>query len=92
MHTCDYSQRLRLVVDLEPSSINFTLDADFYLFALEGKVNAKIDITSGIAFSAHTNVVNALDMVKIQYFLYPPSNPKTCHLLKPTTAPTKTSR
>jgi hypothetical protein len=59
---------LRLLIDLEPASLNFTLNADFYLFALEGKVQASVNITTGISFGANFDPVNVLGLITLSAY------------------------
>lgn len=56
----------RLDIDLEPSALKFTFDANFYIFALEGQVHADVEISTGISFSANLNAVNILGLAQIQ--------------------------
>ncbi|KAK6513807.1 hypothetical protein TWF506_008242 [Arthrobotrys conoides] len=58
----------KLKVEVVPKEQRFTLDAEFYLFALTGKVQAEVDIKTGISFAAHLSVINILDMVKIHSY------------------------
>lgn len=58
----------KLVVDFEIGSLTFTLDGDFILFALEGKVAASVTISTGISFAANTNIVDILGLVKIHAY------------------------
>jgi hypothetical protein len=55
----------RLAIDLEPSALNLTFDADFYIFAIEGIVHAAVQISTGISFGANLDPVNIIDLIQI---------------------------
>lgn len=55
-----------LYIDLEPSSLKFEFNADFYITALEGQVEAVVDVTSGVMFGAAMTPVNILGLVQIE--------------------------
>jgi hypothetical protein len=57
----------RLHVDLQPAAATFAFNADFFITALEGQVQANIDKTSGVKFAATLTPVNILGMVQIKY-------------------------